>query len=343
MNPNDMTPDEMMPVDAMLGMVSGFWTSRAIYVAAKLGLADLLYERPRTAIELAEATGMHASSLRRVLRALASVGVLAEREEGRFDLTPVGATLRTGVPGSLRAFVASELGEGHYQAWGELLHSVKTGEIAFDHVYGMPVWEYYAGHPELAQTFNESMTCLTKVVEPAVLESYDFSNFKNLVDVGGGHASLLSAVLKRHAQVRGVLFDAPGVVEGARRRVTEENLAERCEVRGGDFFTSVPEGGDAYMMKHIIHDWDDERAVSILKNCRRAMKDGGKLLVIDQVIPEGDEFSIGKLTDLIMMVMVGGRERTAAEFKALLAAAGFKLTRIVPTPSHVCIIEGEKA
>lgn len=337
-----MSSSVMSPTDAMLGMVSGFWVSRAVYVAARLGLADLLHAKPHTATELAAATGMHAPSLYRVLRALASVGVLVEGEDERFCLTPVGGTLRTGVDGSLRALVVSELGEGHYQAWGELLHSVKTGAPAFDHVYGVPVWEYYAGHAELARTFNESMTCLTKVVEPAVLESYDFSNFEKLVDIGGGHAGLLSAVLKKNSRLRGVLFDAPQVIEGARLRVAEENLGERCEVVGGDFFESVPEGGDAYMMKHIVHDWDDERAAAILKNCRRAMNDGGRLVVIDQVIPEGNEPALGKFTDLIMLTMVGGRERTLEEFKSLFASAGFELTRIVRTQSPVCVIEGVK-
>ena len=334
---------EMRPVDAMVQMISGFWVSRSIYIAAKLGIADLLQEKTKTAAELAEATGTHAPSLYRLLRALASVGVFVEREEGRFDLTPLAATLRANAPDSLRAFAISELGGDHYAAWGELLYSIKTGGIAFEQVYGMPVWEYYAQHPEIAQVFNESMTNITKLVEPAVLESYDFSSFNRIVDIGGGHGSLIAAVLKRNPHLAGILFDAPQVIEGAQQRIAAEGLAERCQAIGGDFFASAPDGGDAYMMKHIIHDWDDERAITILKNCHRAMNENGKLLVIDQVVPPGNEPAPSKFTDLIMMIMLGGRERTAEEFRALFAAAGFRLTQIIPTPSLVSIIEGVRS
>lgn len=329
------------PSDQMLGMISGFWTARAIYVAAKLGIADQLVDQSRTADELAKATGTHAPALYRVLRALASVGLLSADATGRFTLTPLGATLRSGIPGSLRAFATSELGEDHYTAWGDLLHSVRTGEIAFDRVFGVPVWEYYGSHPENAAVFNESMTGITQMVEGAVLESYDFSPYRKIIDVGGGHGGLLSAVLKNSPQSKGVLYDAASVIAGAKARLAESGLAERCETIAGDFFQSVPDGGDLYILKWIIHDWDDDQSLTILKNCRRAMVAGGRLVLIESVIPPGDTPSLGKFVDLVMLVMTGGKERTENEFRELLAKAGFRLSRVVPTRSPSAVIEAE--
>lgn len=335
MNPNDNAPQAQM-----LQMISGFWASRAIYLAAKLCLADHLQDRPLDAAELAEATATHAPSLYRVLRALASLGLIVEDEDKRFRLTPLGATLQSNVAGSLRAFATSELGEGHYAAWGNALHSVKTGEIAFDHTFGMPVWDYYAQHPENARVFNESMTELTAVVERAVLESYDFSPFDKIVDVGGGHGHFITSILKKSPQAKGILFDAPQVIEGARKRIETDALRERCEAVAGDFFKSVPAGGDLYTLKFIIHDWNDRQSIAILKQIRRAIKENGKLLLVEQVIQPGNEPQLGKFTDLIMMVMTGGRERTEEEYRALFAASGFKLTKSTQTPSPVSIIEG---
>jgi ubiquinone/menaquinone biosynthesis C-methylase UbiE len=338
-----MNPNENSPQFQMIQMISGFWVSRAVHMAATLGLADHLKERPLDASELAEATGTHAPSLYRLMRALASTGLLVEDEDKRFALTPLGATLQSNVPGSLRAFAMSELGGVHYPSWGEALYSIKTGEIAFDHVFGMSCWEYFAKHPEQAQIFNQSMSDLTALVEAAVLESYDFSAFGKIIDVGGGHASLITSILKKYPQAKGVLFDAPQVVEGARERIEAHGLAERCEVVGGDFFKSVPAGGDAYIMKHIIHDWDDKQAIEILKRIRHATKEDGKLLLVEQVILPGNEPQLGKFSDLIMMIMVGGRERTEEEYGALFAAAGFRLTNITGTQSPVSIIEGVPA
>lgn len=335
MNPNENTPQAQM-----LQMIAGFWASRAIYLAAKLGLADHLRDHPKDAAELAEATATHATSLYRVLRALASLGLIVEDEDKRFRLMPLGATLQSNVPGSLRAFATSELGEDHYVAWGDALHSVKTGEIAFDHTFGMPVWDYYAQHPDNARVFNESMTELTSMVEQAVLESYDFSPFGKIVDVGGGHGHFITSILKKSPQATGILFDAPQVIEGARKRIETDALAERCEAVAGDFFKSVPAGGALYTLKFIIHDWNDRQSIAILKQIRRAIKENGKLLVVEQVILPGNEPQLGKFTDLIMMVMTGGRERTEEEYRALFAASGFKLTKITQTPSPVSIIEG---
>lgn len=333
---------DVEPQVAMLQMISGFWISRAIYIAAKLGIPDHLRDGHKTADELAAATGTHAPSLYRVMRALASCGVFTEDEKGGFALTPLSETLRTDAPGSLRAFATVELGEEHYPAWGDLLHSVKTGEIAFDHFFGVPIWEYFAQHPENAKTFADAMTGMTLAINEAVLSSYDFSSISKIVDVGGGHGSLIASILKANPQLQGVLFDAPPVIEGARRRIEAEGIGERCEVVAGDFFESVPEGGDAYILKWIIHDWDGERATRILRNCHRAMVEQGRLLLVETVVPEGSEPHFSKFMDLNMLVMTGGCERTEDEYRKLLDASGFRLTRIVPTASLMSVVEGER-
>jgi hypothetical protein len=340
--PNSTTPAPVPPQILMLQMISGFWISRAIYIVAKLGLADLMQEAPKTAGELAAASGTHAPSLFRVLRALASVGVLTQDQESRFGLTPLSETLRTDVPGSLRAFATTELGDDHYEAWGNLLHSVKTGEIAFDDHFGVPVWQYYAEHTENGKTFNDAMTGMSMATIAAVLASFDFSSITKLADIGGGHGALLTSILKANPSMQGILFDAPAVITGARERIEAEGLADRCEVVAGDFIASVPGGADAHILKWIIHDWDEERALTILKNCHQAMAAGGKLILIEAVVPADNEPHFGKFIDLNMLVMTGGRERTAEEYRTLLEAAGFKVTRIVPTESPMSVIEAER-
>ncbi len=332
---------ETPPPVIMLQMISGFWISRAIYVAAKLGIADLVKDRPKTAAELAQETGTHAPSLYRVLRALASVNIFAKDDDGRFHLTPLAATLQSDAPGSLRYMAMTELGEEHYPAWEHLLHSVTTGEIAFDHRFGMPLWEFFEHHPENAAIFNNAMSNMTAGLHDALLASYDFSQINKIVDVGGGHGGLITTILETNPSMNGVLFDAPSVIEGARQRIPSE-IRERCELVGGDFFKSVTDGGDAYILKWIIHDWDDEKSVAILKNCHRAMVPGGKLLLVEAVIPQGDEPVFSKYIDLNMLVMTGGRERTEDEYRNLLAAAGFELTRIVSMPSPFSIIEAAR-
>jgi O-methyltransferase domain/Dimerisation domain len=340
--PNSSAPAAIPPQAAMLQMISGFWISRAIYVAAKLGIADQLQDGQRTAEELAGATGTHPRSLYRVLRALAGVGVFAEDNDKRFRLTPLSETLRTDQPESLRAFAIAELGEDHYEAWGDLLHSVTTGEIAFDHVFKMPVFDYYAQHPENATIFNNAMTGMSLATNDAVLAGYDFSSIGKLVDVGGGHGSLVISILKANPRMKGVLFDAPPVVKGARQRIEDEGVADRCEVIAGDFFESVPAGADAYTLKWILHDWDEDRAVAILKNCHRAMAENAKLLLVEAVVPSGGGPHFGKFIDLNMLVMTGGRERTEEEYRRLLETSGFRLTRIIPTDSPMSVIEGER-
>lgn len=330
---------EVPPQIAMLQMISGFWISRAIYIIAKLGIADHLAGGPKTAEEIAAATGTHSGAIYRIFRALSSVGVLTEEADQRFGLTPLSETLRTDAPGSLRAFATVELGEEHYPAWGELLYSVKTGEIAFDRHFGMPIWEFFAKNPENARTFDDAMTNVSLAIKDAILASYDATTIRKLTDIAGGHGSLLAAILKSNPEMKGVLFDLPGVTEGARKRIEAEGLSDRCEVIAGSFFESVPEGADAYIMKWIIHDWDDERSIAIFKNIRRAIAEGGKLLLVEAVVPPGSEPHFSKFIDLNMLVMTGGRERTEEEYRRLLEAGGFKLTKVIPTDSPMSIIE----
>jgi SAM-dependent methyltransferase len=325
----------------MLQIISGFWISRSVYVIGKLGIPDLLQTGPKTAEELAAATNTDAPSLFRILRALVSVGVLKSAEGGRFAQTPLSETLVTDAPGSLRWFAISELGQEHYPAWGNLMHSVKTGEIAFDNFFGVDVWKYFQQNPEDAAVFNNSMSNMTAAVNDALTSLYDFSQFGKIVDVGGGHGGLITAILQKNPEVKGVLFDAPQVIEGAQSKIAAAGLADRVETVAGDFFKSVPEGGDAYIMKWIIHDWDDEKSNAILRNCRKQMKANGKLILVDCVVPETDEPHFSKFIDLNMLVMTGGKERTQKEFAQLLTDAGFKLVRVIHTDLPTSIVEAE--
>ena len=335
-------PTELPPPVAMLQMIQGFWVSRALYVAAKLGIPDLLKDESKSSADLAQATGTHAPSLYRVLRALDSVGVFAEDDRGRFALTPLGATLRTDVPGSLRYFAVEELGENHYPAWEKVLHSVETGAIAFNHVYGASKWQYMAEHPDEAKIFDAAMSSFSSVVASAVVAAYDFSSSATVVDIGGGDGTLLTAMLKANPQLRGVLADLPHVAEGAQRRIKAQSLADRCEIAMGSFFESAP-AGDTYVLKWIIHDWDDEQSVTILKNCRSAMATNGRILLVEAVIQSGRATSFSKYMDLNMLVMTGGRERTEAEYRALLDSAGLRLMRIIPTHTEMSVIEAAQA
>jgi len=326
----------------MLQIISGFWISRAVYVIAKLGIPDILNSGPKTAEELASATNTDAPSLYRVLRALASVGVV-NSEDGRFALNALTETLVTDAPGSLRWFAISELGQEHYPAWGNLMHSVRTGEIAFDNFFGVDIWKYFANNPEDAAVFNDSMSGVTAVANEEILSLYDFSGFNKIVDVGGGHGGLITSVLKKNPNLKGVLFDAPEVIEGAQTKIEAAGLADRLETASGNFFEAVPAGGDAYIMKWIIHDWDDQKSNTILRNIRNQIPANGRLILIDSVVPETNEPHFSKFIDLNMLVMTGGKERTEKEFQELLAAAGFRLVRIIPTKVPTSIVEAEPA
>ena len=333
-------PMEVPPPMALLQMISGGWISQAIYVAAKLGIADLLKDGPKSSQELAETTGMDARSLYRVLRALASLGVFAESEEGDFNLTPLSACLQTDVPGSMR-YAAIMFGEEfHRQSWSNILHSVKTGKTAFGHVFGMEAFDYFTQNPEAGQIFDRAMTNFSGMLTVNIAAHYDFSSVRKIVDIAGGQGTLISQILKANPTMEGILFDLPQTIERAKPFIEAQGISDRCELVSGNFFESVPTGGDAYMMKHIIHDWDDEQAIAILKNCHQAMGENGKLLLVEIIIQPGNQTSLAKLSDLEMLVMAGGRERTEAEYRALFTAAGFRLSNIFNTKSQMNIIEG---
>src|SRR5215510_13709653 len=275
--------------EQILQIITNFWTSRAVYVFTKLGIPDLLKSGPKTPQELAATTKMHPASLFRVLRALASIGFVSATPDGRFAQTPLSEILMTDAPGSLRWLTISELGQEHYPAWGNLMHSVKTGEIAFDNFFGADIWKYFEQNPEDAAVFNNSMSGLTAATNDEILALYDFSSFGTVVDVGGGHGGLITSILKANPKVKGILLDAPQVIEGARAKIEAAGLADRCETVAGDFFKSVPAGGDAYVMKCIIHDWDDKRAITILQNIRNQMQPNGKVIIVDCVVPENND------------------------------------------------------
>lgn len=312
---------------------------QAVSAAAKLGLADLLAEGERSADELARATGAHSPTLYRLLRALAGLGLFAEDEQGRFRLTPLGGALRSG-PGSGRE-LAVLLGEPFvWAAWGNLRHSIMNGAPAFGYTHGLSLFEYIERHPEAEAVFHAWMTKQSQLQTPLVLAAYDFSGFRKIVDVGGGHGSLLAAILAAYPSLSGVLYDLPGVVEKA-QPLQAPGIAERCELVGGSFFDSVPRGGDCYLLKLVLHDWDDERALRILRNVREAIADDGRVLALEFAVPPGDEFHHSKYMDLNMLVLTeDGRERTEPEFRGLYRSAGFALTRVVPTGSPLSIVEG---
>jgi hypothetical protein len=338
-----MSTQELPPPFALFRIVTGYYVSRAIYVAARLGIADLLAEGRRSHDELAKATGAHADSLRRVLRLLASAGVFIEEDDGKFALTPIGACLRSDVPGSMRA-AALLFGGITQQAWGDLLHSVETGESAFRRVFGMDSFDYMAEHPDEAANFDAAMAGFTKHIAIAVAAAYDFSPFRRIVDVGGGNGALLAGILRANPTLTGIVFELPDVAIRTREQIHKLGLAGRCEIVGGDFFKEVPSGGDAYLLKHVIHDWNDHRATEILRTCRRAMGAEAKLLLVEGIYPpridQSDESRGAAANDVNMLVCTGGRQRSEAEFRTLYDAAGFRLTRIVPTQTPVKMIEG---
>lgn len=330
------------PQVALLRMMTGYWVAQDVSVAARLGIADHLRDGPLPVADLATATGTHARSLHRLLRALASAGVFAETGDGAFGLTPAAEFLRSDAPDSMRSLAIMYGGE-QYRAWADLFASVRTGEPVFEQVFGAAYFPYLAAHPEADRTFNEAMTGWSAQVDRALVAAYDFSPFGTVIDVGGGHGRMLAAILAAYPTVRGVLFDQPRVVAGAESQLAAAGVAARCELVGGDFFESVPAGGDAYVLAQILHDWDDGRSARILANCRRAIAPNGRLLLVELVIAPGNAPDFGTFLDLHMMTLLGGRERTAEEYAALLAAAGFELGRVVPTGAGASIVEAVPA
>ncbi len=304
----DSQPGDPSPVTQLYQMMVGYRSTQPIYVAAKLGIADLVAETPKTADESAHATKAHAPSLRRLLLMLSSVGIFAEDTAGRF------------------------------RSWGELCEAVLTGQPAFDRVYGVSLFDYLSTHPEDAAIFNDAMTSTSARDVSAILAAYDFSRFERIIDVGGGHGALLHAILSANTKLHGVLADLPAVLAGA-AALRSEPIAHRCSIVGTDFFESVPDGADGYLMKTIVHDWNDEDALKILRNCRRAIRPNGRLLLIEWVLKGSNEPDPGRGLDMQMLVQFRGRERTEADFEALLREAGFSLMRVIPTSGPVSIVE----
>ncbi len=329
----------------MLDLIIGYWVSQLVFVAAKLGLADLLAEGSRTPVELAKATGTEVSSLKRVLRALASVGVFAERTGGRFALTPLAATLRSDRPDSMRDFALMMIEGYNWEPWQRLLDGVRTSEIPFHNVHGMKVFEYLGKHPEHAEVFSRSMASLSGTENIAIAAACDFSKLGTLADVGGAQGHLLATILERNPRLKGVLFDLPHAVEHARRApyLTRKGIAHRVELVTGDFFESVPSGADAYIMKYILHDWNDAQCVTLLSNCRRAMPANGRVLAVDSVVESGNRPQWGKLLDINMLVLTGGRERTREEFARLFRRSGLRLKRVYATKCPLRIVEAVRA
>jgi SAM-dependent methyltransferase len=331
------------PQEQMLGLLTGFWVSQMLFAVVKLGVPDALGAKASTAETLAARVGANAAYLRRVLRALASVGVLAEDARGRFKLTALGKTLRTG-PGSMRDFALMIVAPYNTRSWERLGDALVRGETAFDLAFGVPIFEYLRAHPEDDRQFSASMASISATENDAVARAYPFGKHRRLVDVGGAHGHLLAAILRRSKKLRGVLYDQPQVVAAAHASgfVSAPGVRERCEVAGGSFFDGVPAGADAYLMKYIVHDWDDAKCERILRHCRDAMAPGGRVLVVDRVIAPGNDPDWSKWLDINMLVGPGGQERTLAEFAALFARAGLRLVKAHPTRSPLTVLEAER-
>lgn len=321
------------PLD-LLALINGFQITQAIRVAATLRVADHLHDGARSVGELAALTNSHPDSLYRLLRALAAVDVFREEQDRTFRLTPMGDCLRMDSATPLGAW-AEVVGSPYFwQAWGHLLHSVQTGENAFQDLNGKSVWQFRAEHPEHGATFDRAMTQLSRASAEAVVRAYDFSPFRHIVDVGGGQGLMLAEILRAHPHIRGTLFDQRGVIARARAVLAERGVIDRCDVVGGSFFEALPEGADAYLMRAVIHDWSDDEAIAILKVCRRATQNAARLLLVERLVGRPNELPATKFSDLNMLVSPGGRERTREAFSDLLAKSGFELTCVFAAGIH---------
>lgn len=330
------------PAQALLGIVNSSWMSQAVYCAAVLQIPDLLAERARKSDDLAAATGTHAPSMHRLLRALTTIGICKGCDDGSFEITAMGSLLRKDVRGSLRSWTIW-WGSHLWPAWGQLLYSIRTGESARKMLIGTDAFEQLGRNEGMAALFNQALVEMTRLICEGVVRAYDFSGLRRIADVGGGYGELLACILRANPTASGILFDLPHAMEGARRHMEEAGLASRCEFIVGDFFESVPGGADAYCLKSITHDWNDDRSLAILENCRRAIAGDARLLLVEEVVPDHLEASAANQavvqSDLNMLVTLGGKERTEAEFRDLLAAAGFRMARLLPAAGTTCVIE----
>jgi len=337
---NNKTGTQPPPRNRLLDLMTGYWLSQAIYVAAKLELCDALDSEPKSATALAQKLGCHEDSLYRLLRALASQGIGEEHPDRHFTATEMSDNLRRDSDRSLWA-MAVMMGEEHYTAWGQLLDGVRHGDVPFEKVFGKPVFAFFDEHEEAAAVFNRAMTEHAMLTHRAAVDAYDFAPFQTVVDVGGGHGALLSTILSKHEHLSAILFDQPAVVENlpSDGPLAQAGVAGRCRVVGGDFFDDVPAGGDLYVMSAVIHDWDDSQAETILRNVRRVTPAAGRLLLVERVLAEANAPDFGKLGDLNMLVMTGGRERTEREYAELLERAGFRLNQVHPTRAASSLVE----
>jgi orsellinic acid C2-O-methyltransferase len=334
------------PGSAMMRLLAGAWEARLVNVAAELEVADHFGDEPRDVAFLAAATKTHAPSLARLLRALTAIGVPHESDGRRYSLTPLGATLRSDAPGSMRAWALLAFSDDQGRAWDGLAHAVRTGEHAFRHIFGTDMWSRLAARPEAARLFDDAMQSLTQGAYGQLTRHYPFEQFAWIVDVGGGNGSLLLPMLERHPAMRATIFDLPHVADAARAQIAAVGLSDRCETVGGDAFVAVPAGADAYVMKGVIHDWEDREAIAILRTCRAAMSDGSRLLVIERILPEQIDLDDAPtrakfIADINMFVNPGGRERTEAEFRELLGQADLRLTHVIPTPGPQAVMQAE--
>ncbi len=328
------------PKQQLMQLIIGFWVSQAIYGAAKLRIAEQLASGPKTASELAKKVNCDAGALRRTLRALASVGVFAEDGQKRFSLTEIGDCLREDSSTSARPSTIM-LTEIFYPSWGNFLHSLQTGEPAFEQQTGQPLFEYLAKNSDKAAVFDAAMVSYMSEESEAIATTYDWPSTGKIMDVGGGSGGLIRAVLAKEPQLSGAIFDLPEVIDRNSRLYETDEVLRTCEFHPGDFFSSIPEGADLYMFRNIIHDWDDDRSINILKNCERACQGGGRVLLLEYVIPEGNIPFAGKWLDLMMLVGPGGQERTELEYRYLLDLADLEVTRIIPTSTEMSIIEAQ--
>ncbi len=329
------------PFVQILTLAAGAWSTQIVYAAAKLGLADLLESRPKSTHDLAKETESNPDAIYRLMRTLASVGIFKEISDRVFELTPSAETLQENHPMSVRPLALLAGDPIWREPWGNIMHSIKTGEAAFENIFKKNFFEYLGEHKDKAEIFNNWMTRVSNMNCPVIAASYPFSKFRKVVDIGGGQGSLVAHILRKHPNINGVLFDMPDVVENAAE--IDDDIASRCEIVGGDFFEAVPKGGDLYIMQQVIHDWNNALAVKILSNCRSAMANNGKILIVDAVIKSGNTRDVNKFIDLQMLLLnKGGRERTEQEFRTLFQDAGLELSRIIPTASMFSIIEGKK-
>jgi hypothetical protein len=328
------------PQQVLMRIPEGMWVAQCVATAARLGIADALaHSQPQGSMTLARAIGADASALGRLLRTLASIGVLAEPLPQQYALTPVSELLRRDIPGSMRDWLIAETDTPHWQAWGQLYECVRSGRTVVPELFGMHIYDYYAAHPADLAYFSRAMGNVSALVAAGTVQNYDFSRARHVIDVGGADGGLLLAILDANPHVHGTVLDRPQVVEAARQAIETKNLQARCQAVAGDFFQAVPPGGDLHVLKFILVDWKDAEALRILQNCRKAIAPDGKLLVIEMTIPDSNDPSRGQLFDLNMLVMTGGQERTQSEYCALLAKAGFHLDRIVPTGSPFHVLE----